>query len=191
MSAQDSPSKLRVAILLVVVGGLFVVGKYSGWADSFSVERVRALVARAGPYGYLVFIAAFAAGELIHVPGVLFVTAGVLAFGRTTGFVAGLAGALISVSVTFYIVRVVGGRALAAVDRPFMKRVLSHLDDHPMRTVFLLRLVFWMAPPVNYALALSDIRFRHYFIGSLLGLVAPIALIALFVERVLHWFGLG
>jgi uncharacterized membrane protein YdjX (TVP38/TMEM64 family) len=57
--------------------------------------------------------------------------------------------------------------------------------------VFLLRLVFWLAPPVNYALALSNIRFRHYFAGSLLGLVLPIALIATFVERFLRWFASG
>jgi uncharacterized membrane protein YdjX (TVP38/TMEM64 family) len=49
------------------------------------------------------------------------------------------------------------------------------LDDHPIRTVFLLRLVFWMSPPLNYGLAMTEIRLRDYLVGSGAGLVAPIA----------------
>jgi uncharacterized membrane protein YdjX (TVP38/TMEM64 family) len=185
------PGKARIAILLAILVGLFVLGKVTGWTESLSVERIRSLVGRAGPFGYLIYMVAFAAGELIHVPGVVFVAAAVLAFGRASGFAAGLAGGLFSISMTFLIVRGVGGRALGAVQRPFMKRLLAHLDDHPIRTIVLLRLVFWLAPPVNYALALSNVRFRDYFAGSALGLVLPIALIALFVERFLAWFGSG
>ena len=43
-----------------------------------------------------------------------------------------------------------------------------------MRTVLLLRLVLWMAPELNYALALSNVGYRPYLVGSALGLVAPI-----------------
>lgn len=190
MTARSRPSRTRLVLLSSLLIGLYLVGKYTGLSDSFSIDRVRALVARSEPFGYVAFVGAFAAGELIHVPGIVFVTAGVLVFGRSAGFVAGLGGGLVSVSTTFFVVRAIGGQALTAVERPFMKRLLAHLDAHPVRTVFLLRLVFWLAPPVNYALALSSIRFRQYFLGSLLGLVVPIALIALFVERFLKWFGL-
>jgi uncharacterized membrane protein YdjX (TVP38/TMEM64 family) len=188
---RPDSSRTRLAILAVVLIGLFIAGKATGWTDSFGVERIRDLVGRAGPLGYVAYVAAFALGELIHVPGVVFVIAAVLAFGRAAGFVAGLLGGLISVSTTFFIVRSVGGRALGTVRHPFMKRLLSHLDERPIRTIFLLRLVFWLAPPVNYALALSNVRFREYFAGSLLGLVGPIALIAAFVDRFLRWFAHG
>jgi uncharacterized membrane protein YdjX (TVP38/TMEM64 family) len=107
-------------VLGIVLVGLFVAGKATGWTDSFSVERIRELVARAGPLGYVAYAATFAIGELIHVPGIVFVIAAVLAFGRVAGFVAGLLGGLVSVSTTFFIVRGVGGRALGAVERPFM-----------------------------------------------------------------------
>jgi uncharacterized membrane protein YdjX (TVP38/TMEM64 family) len=186
---RSTPSRARLAVLAVILIGLFVAGKATGWTDSFSVERIRELVARAGPLGYAAYAGTFALGELIHVPGALFVIAAVLAFGQAPGFAAGLLGGLFSVSTTFFVVRGIGGRPLGAVQRPIMKRLLAHLDEHPVRTIFLLRLVFWMAPPVNYALALSNVRFRHYFVGSLLGLVVPIGLIALFVERFLEWFG--
>ena len=35
-----------------------------------------------------------------------------------------------------------------------------------MRTVIVLRLLLWIAPPLNYALAMSNIRFREYLVGS-------------------------
>jgi uncharacterized membrane protein YdjX (TVP38/TMEM64 family) len=188
-SPRAPSSRVRIAILVLVLVGIFVAGKATGLTDSLGVVRIRELAGRAGPLGYLAYAGAFAVGELIHVPGILFVIAGVLAYGQRAGFVAGLLGGLLSVSTAFLVVRSVGGRALSTVRHPFMKRLLAHLDEHPIRTTFLLRSVFWFLPALNYALALSNIRFRHYFAGSLLGLVVPVALIAVFVERVLAWFG--
>lgn len=184
-SPANRGARLRLAVLAVFLTGLFVAGKATGWTESLDIERVRSLVARTGALGYVVYAAIFAGGELIHVPGIVFVAAGVLAFGRVAGFFAALGSAVISVSTTFVIVRSVGGRALSSVKRPIVRRILSHLDEHPLRTVILLRLVFWLAPPVNYALALSNVRFRDYVVGSFIGLVLPLALIAAFLERVL------
>jgi uncharacterized membrane protein YdjX (TVP38/TMEM64 family) len=53
--------------------------------------------------------------------------------------------------------------------------MLGHLDARPIRTVFALRLVLWLAPALNYALALTRARFRDYAIGSALGLILPVA----------------
>jgi hypothetical protein len=50
-------------------------------------------------------------------------------------------------------------------------------DLQSLRIVFLLRLLLWMAPPLNYALALSSVCFRRHLIGTALGLLAPIAAI--------------
>jgi uncharacterized membrane protein YdjX (TVP38/TMEM64 family) len=67
-----------------------------------------------------------------------------------------------------------------------MSRLLSRLDERPVLTVVLLRLFLWMAPQLNYALALSNIRFRSYFVGTALGLVAPIAGIVLLSDTLLR-----
>jgi uncharacterized membrane protein YdjX (TVP38/TMEM64 family) len=124
----------------------------------------------------------FTGGELLHVPGMVFVAAGILAYGRAVGFFVVLAAAIVSVCTAFLLVRTVGGRALAGVERPFVRRALAHLDAHPVRTVFLLRLVLWLAPPLNYALALTNLRFRDYLAGSVLGLIAPVGGAALLFD---------
>ena len=65
-----------------------------------------------------------------------------------------------------------------------MRRVLSHLDERPIRSVFLLRTVFIMAPGVNYGLAITKVKFRDYLIGSAFGLIVPIAVSSFIIDYI-------
>ena len=121
-------------------------------------------------------------------PGLVFVGAAILAYGQFYGGLAGYLGAVVSVSVSFWVVRLVGGQPLAEVKRPFLKRWLDRLDARPVRSVFVLRLLLWMAPPLNYALAMSSVRYRDYLIGSAMGLVIPITLVSLLFHWVIERF---
>ncbi len=174
--------KLRLLLLVLVLAGLFVVGKATGAIDRIDVARVRAVVERAGALGMAAFVVLFALGELVHVPGMVFVAAGIVIYGKAAGFAISLAAAIVSVSVSFALVRAAGGKMLAEVERPFVKRMLAKLDARPIATVFVLRSVLWLAPPLNYALALSSIRFRDYLAGSALGLVGPVLVATLLFD---------
>ncbi len=175
MSGASTQKRLiRIGILIAVTVGIFIALKVSGHLDGLDAERVRRTVDSAGPWGVLVFVAIFVLGELIHIPGMVFVAAGILAYGRTGGFAVTFLAALSSVGVSFVLVRAIGGKALAEIERPLVRRVMAKIDDRPITTVLLLRSIFWLGPPLNYALALSNIRFRDYLIGSALGLVVPV-----------------
>lgn len=52
----------------------------------------------------------------------------------------------------------------------------------------MLRLLFQTVPALNYALALSGIRFADYFLGTLLGLPLPILLYCAFFSSLARWF---
>ena len=176
----------RLAALAALVVGLVVVGRVTGLTAWLSTERIRTGMESAGVWGPIVFVAAFAVGELVHVPGMVFVAAAVVAYGRVGGGALALAGAIVSLCVSFVVVRGVGGKPLGAIRWRFVQRILGHLEGHPVRTIALLRLVLWMAPQLNYALALSSVRFRSYLVGSVLGLVAPITLVALLFDRLFN-----
>jgi uncharacterized membrane protein YdjX (TVP38/TMEM64 family) len=178
---------LRLGALVALLAGLYIAGRVTGLHEDLSTERVRALMQAAGIWGFAAFVALFAIGELLHVPGLVFVGAAVLAYGRVGGGAASFVGALVSLTVSFIVVRTVGGKPLGAIRRPLMARMLAHLDDKPIRTVALLRLIFWMGPLLNYGLALSSVRYRDYLIGSALGLVLPIAAAAAVFDWVLPW----
>lgn len=173
---------MRLGILAGVTLLIVAVGKYTGLVDQVSTESIRDFVNRAGAWGFLIYVAAFAGGELVHVPGMVFVAAGILAWGKVLGFVLGLIGSVVSISVSFVLVRAIGGKAIAEIERPFVKRMLAHLETRPILTVAGLRTVLWLAPALNYALALTTVRFRDYVIGSMIGLIPPLAAASLFFE---------
>lgn len=167
--------RLRLVLLVLFLLALFAVGKYTGVTDSVDAEAIRKLIDDAGPWGWALYVVIFAGGEFIHIPGMVFVAAGILAYGKVFGFGLALIASVVAVSFSFVIVRQLGGTPLSEIDKPWMKRMLSQLHARPIRTVFLLRVVLWMAPPLNYALAFTGIRFRDHLIGSIFGLLVPVA----------------
>ena len=184
-AARPGVNWWRIAALTVFTVGIALYGHYTGIVDDFDVERIRSTVREAGALGVLAFFAVFAIGELFHIPGVVFLVAGLLSWGRTLGFPIVFLGSVISVSISFFVVRAIGGKALAALDRPFIRRILARLEDRPIRTVFLLRMFLFLAPPLNYALAMTNVRFRHYLVGSALGLVPGVLAVTLFFDWVI------
>lgn len=158
----------------------------SGALADLDAEKIQSAVHAAGPWGVLLYVVVFAVGELIHIPGLVFVAAGILAYGGHTGFFVGLLGAVCSVTLSFVLVRAIGGKVLSEIERPFVKKMMAHLDERPVKTVLVLRSILWLAPVLNYGLAMSSIRFRDYLVGSALGLVAPVLAAAFLFEWILY-----
>jgi len=180
LDASPSSSKtlrtvLRLVLLVALLGGAWLIAEYAGLRGSMSEEGIREMTEDAGAFGLLSYLVAFALGQLVQLPGLAFVLAARVAYGPLFGFVAGYSGALLSVSVSFFFVRAVGGRALTGMKWKWAQRALARLDERPLLTIIALRTLFALSPPLNYALAMSSTRFRHYFAGSAIGLIAPIA----------------
>jgi uncharacterized membrane protein YdjX (TVP38/TMEM64 family) len=118
----------------------------------------------------------------VQIPGWIFLAAAVLALGEWWGGVVTYVAAVISCAFTFVLIRALGGDALRSFDNRIARRLLAHLDAHPIGVVALLRVLFQTVPALNYALALSGTRLRSYLIGTLLGLPLPIALYCIFFD---------
>jgi uncharacterized membrane protein YdjX (TVP38/TMEM64 family) len=176
---------LRLGLVAILFGALLLVGKLTGAAHELTPDRLRALVLGAGAWGVLAYLVVFSLGQLAHLPGLLFIAAGVLAYGRLWGAGAGWIGALVSLSVTFVVVRAVGGSPLAGMEGPWVRKILARLETHPVLTVLVLRLLMTTTPALNYTLALSGIRYRHYLLGSAVGLVPIVVVTSLFLDHVL------
>ena len=88
----------------------------------------------------------------------------------------------ISCVLTFLTIRFVGGDALRQLTNQTVARILRQLDTHPIRSIVLARVLFQTLPALNYALAMSGVKFRDYLIGTLLGLPLPIFLYCLFFD---------
>lgn len=179
---RRTSARLRLLVLCGIAGVVYVGARASGLDQSLTPEHLRAVLAGAGAFGVLAFVAAFSLGLLAQLPGLLFVAVAVLAYGRTMGAVVALGGAIVAVSVSFVVVRRFGGSALTEIESPLLRRLLAQLDTRPLRSVILLRTVFGVAPFLNYALALSSLGFRDYLIGSVIGMTAPITIAAVLLD---------
>jgi uncharacterized membrane protein YdjX (TVP38/TMEM64 family) len=136
--------------------------------------------------GVAVFVLLYGLGNLIQIPGWIFLASAVLAFdGVAGGFVTYLA-AIVSCTLTFLTVRLLGGNALQLLNNRFALRVMQRLHGHPVQSVILLRTVFQTLPALNFALAMSGVKFRCYLIGTMCGLPVPIAVFSLFFQLLFH-----
>lgn len=186
-SALEQPIAfvLRYKRLLGVVfflALLLVIFEVSGLREHFNLQFIRQLILQHRIEGLALFVLLFSLGNLVHVPGLVFLAAAVVALDRLWGGIVTYVAAVTSCALTFFIIRALGGDALRSLDNRVAVRILRELDARPVASVGLLRILFQTAPTLNYALAMTGIRFRNYLLGTLAGLPIPIAMYCIFFD---------
>jgi uncharacterized membrane protein YdjX (TVP38/TMEM64 family) len=179
----------RWLAVLAFVAVLWGVVEVSGVRAQIGLHAVRQSFEAHHVTGFAIFTALFVLANLAHVPGGFFLAAAVLALGPGWGALTTYVAACISCTVTFVVVRALGADALRELNHPLAQRLFARLDAQPVRSVAWLRLVFQSVPALNYALALSGVKLRHYVLGTLLGLPLPIAVLTMLFDTLGHWFG--
>lgn len=172
----------QLLTVFLFLGILLAIFEKSGLREHFSLGFLHQKILENKGSGLVIFTLLFALGNLVQIPGWLFLAAAVLALGKSLGGIATYAAACVSCGVTFQIIRAVGGDALRQLDGKIAVKLLKRLDAHPISSIALLRIVFQTLPALNYTLAISGVRFREYMIGTILGLPLPIAMYCLFFD---------
>lgn len=179
----------RLALVLALLVLLWAVFHFTGLRERINPQALREGFAAHRLWGFVGFTALFALGNLVQLPGWIFLASAVLALGPLWGGLATFSAALVSCAATFFLVRAFGADALRELPGPLARHLFARLDAHPVRSVALLRLVFQTVPPLNYALALSGLRFRDYLLGTLIGLPGPLFVYATFFDTIAAWMG--
>ena len=190
-TAHPSPARKRwrwVAVL-VFTGLLAWLLHASGLREHLNLQALRDGFNQHRLWGFAVFTGLFVLANLMHVPGGFFLAAAVLALGPLWGALTTYVAASVACIVTFVVIRALGADALRELKGRLARRLFNRLDAQPLRSVVLLRLVFHSVPALNYTLALSGVRLRHYVLGTVLGLPLPIAASTLLFDTLAGWFG--
>ena len=163
----------------------------NGWPDAsvLSPREVHRVIDDFGTLGIAIYVFGFALAELLHLPAMVFVTAGILKWGKFIGWLLSLVIAPLSCGFAFVVVRRVGGQALTNVRWTFVKKMLMRLDRRPVATVAILRTFLFLSPSLNYALALSSISLKHFMVGNFLGLLGPLTLACLAIDKLISYYG--
>lgn len=155
-----------LAALLLVV---FVVEQLRGWDD---VRLLRDQVDAAGPWGAVVFVAGYALLCLLPAPKALLTALGGLLFGWWLGALLSWVAALAGAAVAFGLGRALGRDAVDRLTRGRVERADRLLSDHGFGAVLAARLTPVLPfTVINYAAGLTGVQWRHYAMGSALGMV--------------------
>jgi len=176
---------IKLALFGVFVVTLFILKLFTPLGEQMTIANLQATFEPLGTWGIALFIVIFIVGIVLQLPGIVFIGASVLLFGVFLGTIVAYSSSVLAVIVSFYFARMIGGNALGQIKSVRVQNILSKLDKDPIRTIIILRSLMWIAPPLNYALAFSNVSSRKYIIGSAIGLVAPIIGICIFYSFVL------
>lgn len=179
----------RLIAVLLFLGLLLAIFEFSGLREHFSLEFLKQRILENRISGLFIFVLLFSLGNLVQIPGWVFLAAAVIALGRTLGGAATYIAANISCALTFLVIRTIGGDALRRLDNALAAKIFRQLDARPIASITMLRILFQTMPALNYALAMSGVKFRQYAIGTLLGLPLPIMLYCLFFDYLANVLG--
>jgi uncharacterized membrane protein YdjX (TVP38/TMEM64 family) len=183
---MDRRSLLKIALAAVlasVVAWIYASGAY----EEFDPATMRVWFRGAGAWGGVLFIAAYSCLQPFGVNGLVFLLSAPLIWSPTDAFLLNWAGTVGTGIFSFS-----GARFVARdwVQQRLPKRVRrfdDRLRTRGFRTVFLLRLVFYTTPTVQWALGVSRVSFAPFLIGTVLG-VAPFTLMTTLIGvRVAAW----
>ena len=178
---------IKIAAGILLAGTLIWVYHRYDFSGYLNLNEMRALIDSFGHYGPLIFIGFCIVGIFLHMPGIILIALGGLIFGMVKGFIYGWLGVIIGLTGTFLCVRY--------IMRDFFQKSLEsrshrlqtfdeHLAQHGFITVLLLRLVFFLSPPLNWVMGITRVRFRQYFAGSALGVIPGIAIACYFADSI-------
>lgn len=172
--------------VLLLISILFILGFFLKDLGIFKLQNIQEILKNHFLLASLSFISLFIIGNLLQIPGVVFLAAAILGLGQISGYFLTLFAAYLSCIIGFYIINFLGKDLIREIKKPWVIKILNKLDQYPISIVILLRLVFQTYPPLNYTLALSGIKFRDYLIGSIIGLPVPIYIYTFFIEEILE-----
>lgn len=183
------PKFFRVFLVVSFLIILFIVAELTGLRDKITITYIKDLFIRHKLIGSVLFVCLFALGNLLYIPSWIFLVGGVLAVGKWYACPLAFIGGMLSSVLSYFIVGFVGKDTLRVLEKyKYVKRFFEHLDDRPIRTIILLRVLFQTAPFLNYALILSNVRFRDFWWGTFFGLPIPIIFLCLVFDFVFKNF---
>ena len=171
--------KKGIATRIALVAAVALVLVTAWWLGLFALlsnpEQAAELLRSMGVWGYVLYVASFALLEPFFVPGILFIFPAALIWPSWLAFVLSLLGATGAGAVGFVFARFLARDWVSAHIPERVRRWDEGLAARPIRTVVLIRLLFFLLPPAHWALGLSAVRFPALIVGTLIGFIPGIA----------------
>ncbi len=170
-------SKKYVGIgLLCLLGlGLVFFLRQSGSTSLFSGEELKNFVESFGLWAPLVYLSLYVIATLLFIPGSPITLASGVLFGPWYGTLYTVVGATIGACLAFLLSRTLGHGLIKPGTGKIAEKLQTYderIARHGFLTVLLLRLVpLFPFNGLNFALGFTNVSFRDYFLGTLIGII--------------------
>jgi len=172
---------IKILILIgFIILAVYLV-RFSPVKDYFTLETLGKFVAEAGFWAPIAFIAIYAVGVCLFVPGTLLTGLGAAIFGPYWGFVWVWLGAMMGASAAFFIGRTLGREFAASLIGDRLKKYDDAIERNGFATVLYLRLVYFPFTPMNFGMGITKVRFWDYFAGTALGIIVGTFVFTFFI----------
>ena len=191
VSPEQQPSAfrhaLKILILLGAVIGLAALWRWTPLGEWIDMDSARAAAVwmQQQPLAPLFVTAAYVFGGLIAIPVTLMMIATVVVFGTWQGLLYALAGSWLSAMLLFAIGRRMGRDTVRRFAGGLLNRLSRKLSETGLLTVITFRIVP-VAPfsVINLIAGVSEIRWRDYALGTLIGMLPGAVAIVLLADRI-------
>lgn len=163
---------LRAALLVVFVVAAVTVVRFTPVKDSFTFEALSRFLDKTGIWAPMAFMLVYAVGVCLFVPGTLITAIGAAIFGPYWAFLYVWIGAMLGASTAFFIGRSLGREFAASLIGDRLRKYDEAIERNGFATVLYLRLIYFPFTPMNFGMGLTKVRFRDYFFGTGLGIIA-------------------
>lgn len=171
----------KAVLLAAFIAAAVALVRFSALKDYLTADGLGRFVAGAGLWAPLVFIAVYAVGVCLFVPGSVLTGIGAVIFGAYWGFVYVWVGAMIGASVAFLIGRTLGREFAASLIGDRLRKYDEVIARRGFATVLYLRLVYFPFTPMNFGMGLTRVTFRDYFFGTGLGILVGTFIFTFFI----------
>lgn len=194
--SQDAPpptptlSRIRVAIqvsALLLLGAASVGLWTSGLLEDLDAEKVRLMVAQAGWKGPLIYLLIFGLLQPIGFAAHVLILAAAVAWPPHIALPLAWTGMMLAACTSFVLSRYLARDLIDALVPQRFRRWDERLARDGLRTMLVLRLIFFTTFFVQIMFGLTRVRWRDYLLGTALGNLPVLAFEVIFADQVLTW----
>ncbi|MDG1846322.1 MAG: VTT domain-containing protein [Acidimicrobiales bacterium] len=178
------PQRLFVLLVILTIVGLFLSGAFGFLHDR---QRVEDFFQDSGALGPLIYVLSFVAAQPLSLPGAALIIPATFVWTWWQVFIYSMLGGIVASCVGFALSRWI---AQEWVRKRLPKKLLiwdQRIQDNAFAAVVALRLIAGYAPAADWVLGISKVRWRDFFIGTVLGLGPITLLLAIFGDDTVRW----
>jgi uncharacterized membrane protein YdjX (TVP38/TMEM64 family) len=172
---------LKALLFAAFIGAAIVLVRLTPLKDYLDADTLGRLLESAGAWAPAFYIAVYAVGVCLFVPGSILTGLGAAIFGAYWGFVYVWIGAMLGAGAAFFIGRTLGREFAASLIGDRLRKYDEAIARNGFATVLYLRLVYFPFTPLNFGMGLTRVNFKDYMAGTGLGILVGTFIFTFFI----------